>query len=59
MTTLGAIRDAGAWTVAFGATSLPAYHADVLLKALDPNEFLHQVMQTLALFSGVAMILIV
>lgn len=39
--------------------SLPACCVDVLLKVFDPNEFLHQVMQILALFSGVAMLLMV
>ena len=37
--------------------SLPACCANVMFKVPDPDEFLHQVMQTLALFSGVAMIL--
>ena len=39
--------------------SLLACCANVLLKVLDPDELLHQVMQVLVLFNGVAMILMV
>ena len=42
-----------------GLERLLACCADVLLKLFNPNKYLHQVMQTLALFSSVTMILTV
>ena len=39
--------------------SLPVGHAKVLLRVFNFDKFLHQVMQILALFGGVVMILMV
>ena len=58
MTTMGVTGDVGAWMAASGL-SLPIGYANLLLKVLDFDEFLDQVMQTLALYSGVVIILMV
>ena len=54
----GITGDTGAWMAASGL-SLPTGCANLLLKVLSLDEFLHQVMQTLALFNGVVIILMV
>ena len=54
----GITGDTGAWMAASGL-SLPTGCANLLLKVLSLDEFLHQVMHTLVLFSGVLVILMV